>query len=82
MQSNDRIAWAHCAPVTSTCVTTRIVRGANGNSSRPCSRARLTTVAAGLRTRARFSAPRDAKRGEWQSVALRRDPACVACGRG
>jgi adenylyltransferase/sulfurtransferase len=23
----------------------------------------------------------DAKRGEWQSVALKRDPACVVCGR-
>jgi molybdopterin/thiamine biosynthesis adenylyltransferase len=23
----------------------------------------------------------DAKRGDWQSVALKRDPACVACGR-
>ncbi len=24
----------------------------------------------------------DAKRGEWQSVALKRDPECVVCGRG
>jgi molybdopterin/thiamine biosynthesis adenylyltransferase len=24
----------------------------------------------------------DAKRGEWQSVVLKRDPECVACGRG
>ena len=24
----------------------------------------------------------DAKRGEWQSVALKRDPDCVICGRG
>jgi molybdopterin/thiamine biosynthesis adenylyltransferase len=24
----------------------------------------------------------DAKRGEWQSVALKRDPDCVVCGRG
>jgi hypothetical protein len=23
----------------------------------------------------------DAKRGDWQSVALRRDPECVVCGR-
>ena len=23
----------------------------------------------------------DAKRGEWQSVALKRDPDCVVCGR-
>ena len=24
----------------------------------------------------------DAKRGDWQSVALKRDPGCVVCGRG
>jgi hypothetical protein len=24
----------------------------------------------------------DAKRGDWQSVALKRDPDCVVCGRG